>query len=386
MLIQTGASMRKLFLCLLLLPLMSLAQSPSVGGVAAAPDDWLLGQGQKWHYHTSAAKEPVVLTLRVPNSAEAAVIERAKEIIKKSSAKSLMLMNGNEVVWVGYREPATADSLFLSFSVGKTVTSMAVGQAICAGKLSLQDKAEKWVPELAGTDLGGATVEQLLKMSGGTSAINHDSSIMSSDQDRDMRAGKISFVDVLKTPGVNQASQSLFGVKSKPGEVFDYHSTDPLLLGVVVNRATGTTYAKWIEDRVFKPAGLKHEAIIGQDHFGYGQSDGNIRMKLEDWGRFALWVKNAEIGTGCFSDYVKQASNTQIKNSPKREGKAFDGYGYLVWTENDSRKDSYWAVGYGGQRLAWNHKNKRMLIAFSNLEDYMADVYSLYRDWAALPD
>lgn len=376
----------RLFLLLLLLPSLAFSQSPTVGGIAAAPDDWLLGQGQKWHYRTDLATEPVALSARMPNSAEEGVIERAKDIIKKSSAKSLMLMNGNEVVWSGYREPANASSFFLSFSVGKTVTSMAIGQAVCAGKLSLQDKAEKWVPEIAGTDLGGATVQQLLKMSGGTSAINHDSSIMSSNQERDMRAGKISFVDILQTPSISQAKQSFFGVKSKPGEVFDYHSTDPLLLGVILNRATVTIYAKWTEEMVLKPAGIKYQAIIGQDHFGYGQSDGNVRMKLEDWGRFALWIKNAESGIGCFSDYVKDASKTQIKNSLKREGKSFDGYGYLIWTENNRQKDSYWAVGYGGQRLAWNHKNKRILVAFSNLEDYMDDVYALYRDWAALPD
>ncbi|MSP89779.1 MAG: hypothetical protein EXQ92_13370, partial [Alphaproteobacteria bacterium] len=116
--------MRKLylFLLLLLLPSLAFSQSPTVGGIAFAPDDWLLGQGQKWHYRTYPTTEPVALLARMPNSDEGKVIERAKEIIKKSSARSLMLMNGNEVVWVGYREPANADSFFLSFSIGKTVT------------------------------------------------------------------------------------------------------------------------------------------------------------------------------------------------------------------------------------------------------------------------
>jgi len=82
---------------------------------------------------------------------------------------------------------------------------------------------------------------------------------------------------------------------------------------------------------------------------------------------------------------VKDASKTQIKNSLKREGKAFAGYGYLLWTENNRQQDSYWAVGYGGQRIGWNHNNGRMLVAFSNVEDYMDDVYALYRDWSALP-
>ena len=70
--------MRKLYLLLFLLPAVSLAQSPTVGGIAAAPDDWLLGQGQKWHYRTAPAQEPVALSVRAPNSGESAIIERAK--------------------------------------------------------------------------------------------------------------------------------------------------------------------------------------------------------------------------------------------------------------------------------------------------------------------
>lgn len=378
--------MRRLLYLFLFLSVPAYSQAPMIGNYAAAPDDWLLGGGQRWHYHTDTAKKPQELSIREPVRDEIAIVSRAKTILNNSSAKAIALMDGNQIVWAGYKSPANSNSVFLSFSVGKTVTSMAIGKAICAGKLALTDSAVAFVPELKDTDLGRATVQQLLEMSSGTSAINHDSSIMSGEQERDMRLGRISFLDILKTPKVSDAYQGLFGNKRQPGEVFDYHSTDPMLLGVILNRATGMPYAKWVEQAVLIPAGISHEAIIGQDHFDYGMADGNVRMTLEDWARFAAWVKQNESGNGCFSYYVKQASTTHISNSIKREGKAFDGYGYLIWTENNRQKDSYWAVGYGGQRIAWNHKNQRMLIAFSNIENYMDDLYWLYRDWSSLPD
>lgn len=362
------------------------AQAPTVGNFTAAPDDWLLGSGQRWHYRTETAKEVQQLTFREPIKDEIAVVEKAKALLKYSSAKTIALMKGDEIVWAGYNAPANSRSLFLSFSVGKTVTAMAVGRAICAGKLSLNATAESLVPELKGTDLGLANVHQLMAMSSGTSAINRDTSIMSSEQERDMRLGKISLLDILNTPRVSDAEKGFLGNKRKPGESFDYHSTDPMLLGVMLNRATGMPYVKWVEKEVLIPAGIANVAIVGQDHFGYGMSDGNVRMTLEDWARFAWWVKRNENGTGCFADFVRQASRTQIVNSIKREGKSFDGYGYLTWTESNRLKDSYWASGYGGQRIAWNHKNQRMLIAFSNVENYMDDLYLLYRDWANLSD
>jgi CubicO group peptidase (beta-lactamase class C family) len=78
---------------------------------------------------------------------------------------------------------------------------------------------------------------------------------------------------------------------------------------------------------------------------------------------------------------VRAASTTQISNNTQT-GISFGGYGYLIWTDNNRLADSYWAVGYGGQRIGWNHKNNRILIAFSNVENYMSDLYWLYKDWA----
>ena len=129
-------------------------------------------------------------------------------------------------------------------------------------------------------------------------------------------------------------------------------------------------------------AGIERSAIIGQDRAAYGVSDGNVRMHLDDWIRFAVWVKAQQTGTGCFSDYVRQASTRQIANASKKSGLAFDGYGYLTWTDHRQRRDSYWAVGHGGQRIGWNQANARMLVAFSNVENYMSELYEVYAEWA----
>jgi len=378
---------RTLILWVLLIPFSASAQLPRVGDIPSVPDDWLLGRGQKWHHSVVPAKEPLRLVIKEPNQHEAKVVRRAQEILNHSSAKAILLMNRNEIIWTGYKAPADANSLFLSFSVGKTITSMAIGKALCANKLLMQDPVDKYVAELKGTHLGGVTIQQLLKMSSGTPSMNQDSTIYSPEQLRDLRSGTISVLDVLKTASINNAAnEGLFGSKRKAGDQFDYHSTDPLALGVILNRATGVTYARWVEKEVLIPSGIAHEAIIGQDHFGFGAADGNIRMTLLDWGRFAYWVKANSTGTGCFSDYLKEATKTQIENSNRKQGKAFGGYGYLLWTQNNRQNESYWAVGYGGQRIAWNNQNQRVLIVFSNLENYMEDIYSLYQDWSSLSD
>lgn len=307
-------------------------------------------------------------------------------VLETSSAKGMALLDGNNVVWVGYKEPSNEQSRFLSMSVGKTVASMAVGKAICAGKLRLNSVAQNVVPELQGTDLGKSTVRDLLMMASGTWEGNSDSTITTNKQNTDMDSGQLSTLDVLKTPQVSSAHKAMFGSARKPGEEFAYRSTDPLVLGVMINKTTGTTYAQWVEQQVLLPAGVETSGIIGQDRFNYGASAGNVRLTLNDWMRFAIWVKQSESAQGCFGDYVREASKTQIANSSKKSGKLFDGYGYLTWTENARLRDSYWAVGHGGQRIGWNHKNNRMIIAFSNVENYMDDLYWLYKDWAQIKE
>jgi CubicO group peptidase (beta-lactamase class C family) len=360
------------------------AQLPSVDGIASVPDSWLLSNGQRWHHQTAKSNTPSQLIFRQPTPTEKPIVEKAMRIFETSSAKSMALLDGNNVVWVGYKEPSNEKSLFFSMSIGKTVASMAVGKAICAGKFSINSVTEDLVPELNGTALGKATVRDLLMMASGTWEGNPDSTIATPKQFADIDSGLISTLDVLKTPQVSSAHKNLFGSTRKPGDEFAYKSTDPLVLGVIINKTTGTTYARWVEQEVLLPAGIETSGVIGQDRFNYGNSAGNMRLTLNDWMRFAVWIKQNETAQGCFGNFVREASKTQISNRSKRSGKFYDGYGYFIWTENARLRDSYWAVGHGGQRVAWNHKNNRMLITFSNIENYMDDLNWLYRDWAEL--
>ena len=383
---QAARCLRQWLGGLALAPLLAAADLPSSGKFTAAPDEWLLGNGQSWHYQTTTASATAKLIFRAPQAVESGVVEKAKRLLENSSAKAMALFDGDQVVWLGYKSPADSSKRFLSFSVGKTVTAMAVGKAICEDKLSLQTPLAKVIAELAGSDLGGATVEDLLKMSSGTWQGNPDSTITTTDQDARIRHGAMSLLDLLATRRVNTAQKDADGRSRIPGDYFAYRSTDPLTLGVALNKVTGTSYAKFLEQQVLIPAGISRAAIIGQDRFGYGMADGNVRFYLEDWLRFAVWVKRNERATGCFADYIRRATRTQIANKSKQTGVSFDGYGYLTWTENLKRRDSYWAVGHGGQRIGWNHANSRMLVAFSNVEDYMVDLYTLYAEWAALGD
>jgi CubicO group peptidase (beta-lactamase class C family) len=372
--------------CALLLSIAAYAQNtPTANGVSVAPDEWLLvKRGQPWWYQTQPSPTPITLKQRTPTSAEQVVVDRARELVAKRPAKAFALMDDDNVVMTDYKAPADSDAVLFGFSVGKTVTSMAVGQAICAGKLALETKASKLVPELSGKAFGNATVHDLLRMASGAAEANEDTTVWTPEQFKEWGRGNLNLLDLVTSDRVARAARGLFS-EYKPGEYFSYKNSDPILLGIIVSRATGMPWHQWIQEKILNPMGAARSGLYVQDRQNNGLADSGLRMRLEDWMRFALWVKRSSKESGCFGDYVRAAMSKQIANgsspSTRKIGKLFAGYGYLTWTDNEMVPHSVWALGWGGQRIGWDKNSDRMVIVFSNMEDWMTEVYEVAKDW-----
>jgi CubicO group peptidase (beta-lactamase class C family) len=356
---------------------------PHFGRVPAAPDDWLLGKGSPWFFTGQPSANPTKLTRRTPTPDEAKIVERAKALLINKSAKAIALIDGRNIVYMDFKSPVNAESTLMSFNVGNTVTGMAVGKAICAGRMTLNSAAGDLVPELKGKALGTATVRALLTMSSGTKDSGLDSTYFTTAQNEMWRNGTLNLLDALMEERVAGAKQTLLKTY-EPGEEFWYKSSDPDTLGIMINRATNSTYAQWTTDNIFRPAGMAGPVTIGQDKFGHGQASGNVRLTMEDWIRYAAWARENANMKGCFGDYLRAAAVTQVKNHSKKFGQLFGAYGYLTWTENQYAPGTYWAVGHGGQRIGWSQSNNRMIVVFSSMEDWMPELYGLFASWSKL--
>ena len=368
---------------LLVFSAQSLAQLPSSAqGEPSAPDPWLLSNGREWHHKTAVSPTPLELKSRAATPQESLLIKRAQGILQNSSTKYMALMDGSHLVWSEAKTPLPDNRRLFGMSMGKTVTSLAVGAALCDRKFTLNSVVEEWVPELKDTDLGKSTIKNLLTMSSGVWAGYPDSRIYRAEEENQLNSGSLSILDILKRDKVATYSKTFFGHFAKAGENFEYKSTDPLLLGILLNRATQMSFGKWVEQSVLIPAGIVRPAIIAEDRFGFGYSDAGIRLFAEDWLRLAIWVNHHQKSEGCLGDYIREASKTQIQVKTRPTGHL--GYGYLIWTEDKLSPNAYWAAGYAGQRLAWNSKNNRMLVVFSNDARAMDKVSALYRDWSDL--
>ena len=370
------------------------AQAPAlVNGTPYVPDAELLAtRGLPWAYDIVPSPKSVAIGRRAATAAEQPLVERAQSLLQAKSARVIALLDGPVIVYAGFKAPATESSLFFGASIAKTVTSLAVGQAICDNRLALADRAADRIPELAGTALGRATVRDLLRMASGAATPRNpgnpfSGNILTAENLKDWRTGKLDLVALLADERVSAARRGVISDYA-PGEQFDYKNTDPLTLGLMLAAATGVSYAEWVQQAVLDPAGVQGPGWISQNPRRQALADQGLRLRVEDWARLAWWVKQSSGRDDCFGGYLREASRTQIANGTNRASRrtapAFAGYGYLIWTDNETAPDTYWAVGAGGQRIAWSRRNDRMLIAFSNVEDWMADLQALFRDWSAI--
>jgi CubicO group peptidase (beta-lactamase class C family) len=370
----------------LLSPGLAQAQNyiPHDGKITLAPDDWLLNNGRPWFYHGTPAAQPSEYGTRAPTADEQPVVQNAQNVFAGTAAKAMVLLDGHNVVYSDMKSPATMDSYFMSMSMAKTITSMVVGKAICAGDMAFTTKAEDLIPELKGKALGRATVRDLLMMASGAKDDNKGE-VMSLPENKLWNKGELNLLDVIVNDRLSGQKKGLFH-DYQPGEQFWYNGAEPLTLGIMINAATKSTFSDFAMANVFQPAGVAHPVIIGVDKFGHAAAEGNVRMKMDDWIRLAIWAKDSAKSEGCFGDYMREADRTEIKNTAKSAGVIFDGYGFFTWTDNPRAPHTYWALGVGGQMIGWSDLNDRIIIVFSNSASVMPDVYTLFNAWTKLKD
>lgn len=344
------------------------------------PDEWLLGTGQPWHYRTKASGNGAPIGQRLPTASETRVVKDTKGLVEAYGIKVVALLEGNDVVDIVARPNIGLNALLLSASIGKTVTAVAVGKAICEGRLQLDTRADAVVPLLRGRDLGTATLRQLMQMSSGaTEPPPRDATGITRDEVDRYVQGDGSLEALIASPRLSTA-QGSGGRKNRPGERFSYKSVDPFTVAEMLQYASQMPAARWVDSKLLAEIPIGNQAILVTNQRGdFVGAEGGIRMSLQDWIRFAAYVQRQRTLDGCFGGYLKELSRTQIK-IPMIDGinGYFSGYGFFTWTENTLVRNTFWAVGYGGQRIGWSTDpaNRRMFLMFSNSAD--KDMNSIY--------
>jgi CubicO group peptidase (beta-lactamase class C family) len=355
-------------------------------GAIYLPEDWLTGDGQSWHYRSAARASVAPVAVRPPRAEEAKVIDQAQALMRRVESRAMVLIADGAIVDVITTGGIQFNTRLLSASMGKTVAALAAGKAVCAGHLSMDQRVDSLLPGLVGKDLGAATLRDVLMMASGTTEPSQGDYVGTLPQEvRHYLEGPGNLEQLLETPRQSTAQRGVFS-KLKPGERFSYKSRDPHVVAMMIERAVGMPATRWVDEQLLRAFNAEHPVILGTDRSGYFHgAAGVVRMALIDWIRFAMYVDQQRRGDTCFARFIRDLGTTQIRAPGVMN--SIGGYGYLTWTDNALAPNSFWAAGYGGQRIAWSTDptNQRVFVLFSNSADRHVDqIYPIARAWLAL--
>ena len=322
------------------------------------------------------------------------ITEKVRKYLEDFPATTaVLLIENGKILLERYQGVGKPTSEFYSMSIGKSMTSLAVGQALCHGEIaSLTVKGNKLVPELKDSGFGRSTVRELLMMSSGAyKSVRSGQPAFSGGiglhptRNRPyfgyswpVRLGQTSVDDLLWGDDWSRVENKN---AHRPGEMFNYKGMDTLALGKIVERATGMSLAAYFDKTIWQKIGAEGTGHWEADRNGSTMASSGFQARLRDWGKIAVWILEQRKQLNCLGRYLKEATSTQIPMS-KELRTSFTGYGDQWWTDS-RRAPGFWGLGYAGQMLAINPETGKILLKFGYRHDKGSGLklMNIFREW-----
>jgi CubicO group peptidase (beta-lactamase class C family) len=157
------------------------------------------------------------------------------------------------------------DTKFNLGSMNKMFTSVAIAQLVEQGKLSFDDPLSKFLP-----DFPNPAAAQKIQIK---HLLSHTSGLGSYFNDEFERSSRARFRTVDDMMQLAKGDSLAF----EPGTRWSYSNTGMLVLGKVIEVATGQDYFQYIREHIYRPAGMIHSDAYELDRVnpnlavGYGK-------------------------------------------------------------------------------------------------------------------
>jgi len=301
----------------------------------------------------------------LPRATGFAMPEGYEAFAERSFTNALLVIRDGKILFEDYRNRMTPQTRHIAMSMSKTITALLVGIALDKGEIaSLDDRADKYVPQLKGTGYDGVTVRQILQMRSGVAyEERYDFG------DNPSFAGKLHEQAIVlnKMRFASGALETERG--NEPGSTFNYSTLDTMVLGWVLEEATGQKLEAQMEQRIWRPVGAEADGFWladGPPGSGRALNGMGFNATLRDLGRLGLLMLNdGKRGeTQIIPEGWMKAATAMIPfdNGPAPDGRR--GYGFQIW-DVDDEPGAFIAIGLGGQYIYVHPASRTVIVKLS---------------------
>ncbi|MCL2719512.1 MAG: beta-lactamase family protein [Lachnospiraceae bacterium] len=252
-----------------------------------------------------------------------------------------------------------SETAFAVASVTKLFTGLAVCKLIDEGKLSLDSKLCDILPYDLGRIDKRVTIFQLLTHTSGIGDYIDEEA-----EDCDEQLEKLNKkYPVYLWERLDYYLQMITPLppKFEPGARFGYSNAGFIILGLVIEAASGISYQQFVTDKIIKPCGLvgtgyyRMDALPANTAYGYKKDNesGEWRMNIfsmpvvggSDGGLFTCPGDLDKLWRAIFAYKILSEKTTQLFLHPHAKFDENGAYGLGVYISNRADKLVYFAVG-----------------------------------------
>ncbi len=294
-----------------------------------------------------------------------------EEFLTATDTRAFLVVHHDRLVYERYLNGADREDRQTSFSAAKSVLSTLVGLALDEGFIdSVDDPVTDYVPELARRDarFGEITLRHLLTMSSGISYEEHG--LPWSD-------------DAVTYYGTDLRELALEDteVEEPPGTTWNYDNYNPLLVGLVLERATGMPVAEFMSTRLWRPLGAEADATwsLDSNDSGFEKMESGVNARPVDFARLGLLMLHEGRWNGqriLSRSWVREATAVDVETDPA------DFYQYFWWVtpRSGEERSPFFARGKYAQYVGVFPRHDLVIVRLGTSEgdvDWQAELTRL---------
>ena len=271
-------------------------------------DNWLLPENTFWSFRhvreliptaqIDCAKSPRVLNQKIKTELGGISIEthdgvkKISDFLSSTNTDSFTAVKGEDLVFEWLAPGVTDVEPHMIFSVTKSVTGMLVGALVQEGKIDVDALVTKYVPEIADSGFGDATVRNLLDMA---ASYQFEEDYTPGPDIIAYRHSVGWYPAPLGAPNLHDfiASRKKEGAH---GQMFRYMSPTTDLVGWVIEAASGMPYAQALSKYIWSKIGTEAPAHITVDRSGAPRAAGGLSAIPRDLVRFGMMIRDGGMG------------------------------------------------------------------------------------------
>jgi CubicO group peptidase (beta-lactamase class C family) len=268
----------------------------------------------------------------------------------------VVVLHRGRIIYERYFGELTPETLHVCFSVTKSVFGTLAAMLIAEGAIDRDRRVAHYIPELARSGFGDATVGQVLDMTTAVDFTENYSGSAPATMKAYSRAIGFASRSAEGSPKSIYSFLESVAKQGTHGDTFTYRTPNTDVVGWLIARVTGRSPAEVLSERIWSRIGADSDGFLVVDDDGTPQVGLSLNVTLRDLARFGELIRAGGRLDG--EEIIPAAVIADVRGGGSRDAFAKSSYVHLHgwsyrnqwWLSHDDH-GSFTARGIHGQAI-----------------------------------